>query len=196
MRILGIDPGTQYLGAGVIEYAGARVSHVAHVLLTPKDFDALPDKLAYLYDSLNEFIAVHRPDAVAVENVFHGKNARSAIVLAHARAVSILAAAKCGLPVFEYAPSQVKRAVGASGQAPKEVVIKLVCAILGLREIERADCADALAIAICHMNRAGPAGTFQKDQRALAAPLGRNFQIVRRDGPAPQPAQRKIVRRK
>ncbi len=203
MRILGIDPGTQYLGAGVIEHAGVRIAHVDHALFRPRDFDNLPDKLAYLYDSLTEFIAACRPDAVAIENVFHGKNARSAIILAHARAAAILAAAKSGLPVFEYAPSQVKRAVGASGQAPKEVIVRLVCAILGLSEIERADCADALAIAICHLNRVGlenltgAAGApSRRNQAGAAAGQGRQFQIVRREGPAPQPGRREIIRRK
>lgn len=170
MRILGIDPGTQYLGAGVVERAGSRVRHVAHALLTPKDFDTLPDKLAYLFDGLSEIVAAYRPDAVAVETVFHGKNARSAIVLAHARAAALLAAAKADLPVFEYAPSQVKRAVGASGSAPKEVVTRLVCALLALDRIERADCADALALALCHLNHSGhaarPAGGYRIVRRA------------------------------
>lgn len=173
MRILGIDPGTQYLGAGIVEREGNRVRHVAHALLTPRDFETLPDKLAYLFDGLGEIIAAYRPNAVSVETVFHGKNARSAIVLAHARGAALLAAAKADLPVFEYAPSQVKRAVGASGSAPKEVVTRLVCALLRLDRIERADCADALAIALCHLNHAGLATT---------APAG-GYRIVRREAP-------------
>ena len=191
MRILGIDPGTQFLGAGVVERQGCRVRHVAHALLTPKDFDTLPDKLAYLFDGLSEIIAAHRPDAVAVETVFHGKNARSALVLAHARGVALLAAVKSGLPVFEYAPSQVKRAVGASGSAPKEVVTRLVCALLGLTEVERADCADALAIALCHLNHSGllyrPAEGFRitrQSDNARASALSRAQITIQRRAPA------------
>lgn len=207
MRILGIDPGTQYLGVGIVEGDGPRLVHVDHELLTPKDFDVLPDKLAYIFDTLTDVIVKYRPEAVSIENVFHGKNARSAIVLAHARAVAILAATKQGLPVFEYAPSQVKRAVGASGQAPKEVVTKLVCALLGLKEIERADCADALAIAICHLNRAGVPGSELAAARCarsrasasgavrLESPVAR-YRIVRRNGPPPTPVRPAIVRKK
>lgn len=154
MRILGIDPGTQYLGAGIVETNGAKLVHVANELLTPKDFDTLSDKLAYIFDNLTNIIVKYHPHGVSIENVFHGKNAKSAIILAHARAVAILAATKQDLPIFEYAPSQVKRAVGASGQASKDTVAHMVCSILGLNEIQRADCADALAIAICHLNRA------------------------------------------
>lgn len=192
MRILGIDPGTQFLGAGIVERQGCRVRHVAHALLTPKDFDTLPDKLAYLFDGLSEIIAAHRPDAVAVETVFHGKNARSALVLAHARGVALLAATKADLPVFEYAPSQVKRAVGASGSAPKEVVTRLVCALLGLTEVERADCADALAIALCHLNHSGllyrPADGFRitrRDGDARTSALSRDQITIQRRAPMP-----------
>ncbi|MDR0967167.1 MAG: crossover junction endodeoxyribonuclease RuvC [Myxococcales bacterium] len=170
MRILGIDPGTQYLGAGIVEREGSRVRHVAHALLTPKDFDTLPDKLAYLFDGLTEIIEAHRPEVASIETVFHGKNAHSAIVLAHARGVALLAAARADLPVFEYAPAQVKRAVGASGSAAKEVVTRLVCSILALETVERADCADALAVALCHLNHAAP----------LVRPSV-GYRIVRRD---------------
>lgn len=154
MRVLGIDPGTQYLGLGLVERRAGRTAHVAHFLLHPPGTDELPEKLAYLFEAIAAVIAEHRPDEVAVEGVFHARNARSAIVLAHARGVALLCAARAGLRVFEYAPASVKRAVGVSGAAQKESVTRMVCALLGLREIERADCADALAIALCHLNHA------------------------------------------
>jgi crossover junction endodeoxyribonuclease RuvC len=156
MRVLGIDPGTQYLGLGIVDGRIGRHVHIAHFLLEPKDQGTLPQKLAYIFDGISEVIAIHRPDAVAVEGVFTGKNARSAIILAHARGVALLAAARAGLEVFEYPPSSVKRAVGASGQAGKETVTRMVCTMLGLPEIERADCADALAVALCHLNHLPP----------------------------------------
>ncbi len=154
MRVLGIDPGTQYLGLGLVERRAGRVAHLAHFLLRPRDCEGLPEKLAYLFEGIGAVIAEHRPDEVAVEGVFHARNARSAIILAHARGVALLCAARAGLPVFEYAPASVKRAVGVSGAAPKESVTRMVCALLGLQEVERADCADALAIALCHLNHA------------------------------------------
>jgi len=125
---------------------------MGHFLLTPRDFDSLRDKLAYLYDNIAEVIAFHKPQQVAIEGVFHAKNARSAIILAHARGVALRCAAKADLDVFEYAPASVKRAVGASGAAQKDTISRMVCAMLHLEHIERADCADALAIAICHLN--------------------------------------------
>ena len=156
MRVLGIDPGTQYLGLGLVERQGGRAVHVAHFLLRPKDYGELPEKLSYLFDGISHVIEAHRPEAVAVEGVFHAKNARSAIVLAHARGVALLCAARAGLPVFEYPPATVKKAVGVSGAAEKEAVTRMVCALLHLEKVERADCADALAIAICHLNHAVP----------------------------------------
>jgi crossover junction endodeoxyribonuclease RuvC len=156
MRVLGVDPGTQHLGLGLVEGLGGRPVHVAHFLLRPKDYAELPDKLAYLFEQIGAVIERHRPDAVAVEGVFHAKNARSAIVLAHARAVALLCAARAGVPVFEYPPATVKRSVGVSGAAQKEAVTRMVCALLHLDGVERADCADALAIALCHLNHAAP----------------------------------------
>ncbi len=157
MRVLGIDPGTQYLGMGLVERRAGAAAHVAHFLLQPKDHGELPDKLAYLFEGISAVIQRHKPDAVAVEGVFHAKNARSAIVLAHARGVALLCAAQADLPVFEYPPATVKKAVGVGGAAQKEAVARMVCALLRLEKVERADCADALAIALCHLNHALPA---------------------------------------
>lgn len=169
MRVLGIDPGTQYLGLGLVERSSGKPVHLGHWLLEPRVLGELPEKLAYIYEGVSEVIALHRPDVVAVEGVFFAKNARSAIVLAHARGVALLAAARAGLKVFEYAPASVKRAVGVSGRAEKESVTRMVCTLLGLEEVERADCADALAVALCHLNQ------------APAAPRpAAGFQIVRR----------------
>jgi len=156
MRVLGIDPGTQHLGLGLVERNGGPPVHVAHFLLKPKDYGELPDKLAYLFEGITAVIAEHRPDAVAVEGVFHAKNARSAIILAHARGVALLCAARADLPVFEYAPATVKKAVGAGGAADKAAVIRMVCTLLKLEKVERADCADALAVALCHLQHALP----------------------------------------
>lgn len=157
MRVLGIDPGTQHLGLGLVERVQGRHVHLAHFLLRPREQRSLPERLAYLFDRISEVIAIHSPDEVAVEGVFYAKNARSAFILAHARGVALLCAARAGLPVFEYAPASVKRAVGASGRAKKTSVTKMVCTLLGLAGVERADCADALAVALCHLQHEPPA---------------------------------------
>ena len=157
MRVLGIDPGTQYLGMGLVERNGGPPKHLAHFLLEPKDYGELPDKLCYLFDGISEVIQAHKPDAVAVEGVFHAKNARSAIILAHARGVALLCAARADLPVFEYPPATVKKAMGVGGAAEKEAVMRMVCTLLKLEKVQRSDCADALAIALCHLNHALPA---------------------------------------
>jgi crossover junction endodeoxyribonuclease RuvC len=170
MRVLGIDPGTRYFGLGLVERRGEGYAHLGHFLLHPRERGGLPARLAYLFDGVTEIVAAHRPDAVAVEGVFHARNARSAIILAHARGVALLCAARAGLEVFEYAPASVKRAVGASGLAAKEAVARMVCALLRLDAIERADCADALAVAICHLHHAPP---------RLQAPPG-GYRIERR----------------
>lgn len=156
MRVLGIDPGTQYLGMGLVERNGGAPWHVAHFLLTPKEHGELPDKLCYLFEGISEVIKAHKPDVVAVEGVFHAKNARSAIILAHARGIALLCAARADLPVFEYPPATVKKSVGVSGAAGKDAVTRMVCSMLRLDKVERADCADALAIALCHLNHALP----------------------------------------
>ncbi len=171
MRVLGIDPGTQYLGLGLVERRAGGYVHVAHFLLRPRDRQDLPDKLAYIFDGLSAIIAERRPEQVAVEGIFHARHARSALVLAHARGVALLCAARAGLPVFEYAPASVKRAVGVPGSAQKEAVTRMVCTLLGLAQIERADCADALAVAICHLNhtpalRAVPRGGLRIVRRS------------------------------
>ncbi len=168
MLVLGIDPGTAHLGLGLVEAEGGRYRHVAHFLLSPKNHGELPQKLSYLFDGINAVIAEHKPDAVAIEGVFHAKNARSAIILAHARGVALLCAARAGLEVHEYPPASVKRAVGVSGAAPKEAVLRMICGVLHLERVERADCADALAVAICHLNR------------SPARPPPGGFRIVRR----------------
>ncbi len=171
MRILGIDPGTQYLGLGIIERISSRPCHVANFLLRPRDYNTLPEKLEYIFNNISEIIAVHKPQEVAIEGVFYAKNARSATVLSHARGVAMLCAARASLKVFEYSPASVKRAVGVSGAAEKNAVMKMVCTILKLKDkdIDKADCADALAIALCHLHRSAP----------LAPSLANNYVIQR-----------------
>lgn len=113
----------------------------------------LAERLLLIDRGLATLMATFQPEAVAVEGVFSHRNARSALVLGHARGVVLLNAARAGVPVFEYAPAEVKRAIGASGRAEKEQIVRLVKSYLGVVSVQRADAADALALAVCHLNR-------------------------------------------
>jgi crossover junction endodeoxyribonuclease RuvC len=154
MRVLGIDPGSRFLGFGVVEGRGGRVSHVGHGVLRLDGAAPLARRLQQIWVELKLVIEGFEPDVVAVEGVFTHKNARSALILGHARGVALLLAAQAGLDVFEYAPARVKKAVGAGGNDSKESVARMVKLQLALLEpIERADASDALAVALCHLHR-------------------------------------------
>jgi crossover junction endodeoxyribonuclease RuvC len=152
-RVLGIDPGSRVSGFGVVEERGSRLQYLSHgVLRLPAELP-LELRLAELFHGLCQALERWEPEAVAVEGVFAFRNARSALVLGHARGVALLAAAQGGRPVYEYAPAVVKRAVGASGAASKEAVGRQIRAFLGLERPVGADATDALAVAVCHLHR-------------------------------------------
>lgn len=165
MRIFGIDPGSQRTGYGCIETDGSRCRLVDCGAITLPPRAAFPDKLARIFGELSSLLADHRPVAVAVEDVFYARNARSALKLGHVRGVALLAAAKAGLDVAEYAPTEVKRAVVGYGRADKRQVQQMVTLILGLEEPPSPhDVSDALAIAVCHAH----AGPFARTQARAA----------------------------
>ncbi len=153
-RVLGIDPGSRFVGWGVVEHQGRALLHVAHGVLRTDASRALEHRLADLFEKLDAALATYLPDAVAVEGVFSCKNARTALVLGHARGIALLSAARRGIPVFEYAPAQVKRAMGVGGSASKEAVARRVLGFLAVTSTARADATDALAVALCHCQRA------------------------------------------
>ena len=155
MRIFGIDPGSIRTGYGCVETDGRRHHLVAFGAIASPATDSFPDRLARIHLELSQLLAAHRPDTVAIENVFHGKNARSALKLGHARGVAILAAVQAGCHVVEYTPAEVKRAVVGHGRAEKHQVQHMIKLLLGLAAAPRPhDAADALAIAICHLHSA------------------------------------------
>jgi len=173
LRVLGIDPGSRFMGYGVVEERRGRLAHVGHGVIKVDADAPLELRLKELHDSLLTALKLYKPQSVAVEGVFTFRNARSALILGHARGVALLAAAQVGLPVHEYAPARVKRSVGASGAADKDAVARMVCTFLELEEIERADASDALAVALCHLNqsRAGvpvSAGKVSRSRRKSA----------------------------
>jgi crossover junction endodeoxyribonuclease RuvC len=154
MRILGLDPGTRYFGYGVIERVGpGRVRYIECGILEPPRHAELAARLAVIAAGLREVIADLLPSVVAVEGVFHGVNARSALQLGHSRGVALATAGAHDLRVHEYAPATVKRAVAGNGAATKNQVQAMVRMLCGLGRAPRLDASDALAVAICHAFR-------------------------------------------
>lgn len=159
MRVFGIDCGTEITGYGIVEWDDAAreprlVSLGAGGIRLPKR-EPLPQRLALVYAELTAMLEAHCPDVVAIEEVFYSVNAKSALKLGQVRGVALLAAANARLPVAEYAPLKIKSTVTGYGLAQKEQVQFMVARLLNLAERpEPADAADALAIAICHIQHA------------------------------------------
>lgn len=152
MRILGIDPGSHVTGYGVIDKSGNYLRHVTHGEIKARKNSLLSEVLSDIFRELGVVIAETCPQAVSLENIFYGKNVRSLIRQAHVRGVIIYACADKGIPVFEYSPLEVKKAVVGYGRAEKRQVQMMVKAILKLGALPPADAADALAVAICQAN--------------------------------------------
>lgn len=155
MRVLGVDPGTARVGYGVVEGEGASLRAVTYGLVTTPTGTSLAERLQEIYRALRDLMAEIVPQALATEELFFSRNARTAFAVGQARGVVLLAAAHAGVPVFEYTPLQVKQAVAGYGKAPKEQVQEMVRVLLGLPETPKPDdVADALAVAICHLHSA------------------------------------------
>ncbi len=152
MRILGIDPGTNITGYGIIDVEGNRLRHVDNGIIKTRSSDPLPLRLKAIYDGLSKVLTAFTPDNVSVEQVFLAKNPRAALTLGHARGTAVIAAVNLGIEVHEYSALQVKSAVVGYGHAAKQQVQHMVKALLNLPEVAQEDAADALAVAICHAN--------------------------------------------
>ena len=175
MRVLGVDPGLTRCGVGVVDGQPGRTCRLVSVEVVRSDpGDDLATRLLTLDRALTELVAVHAPDAVAVERVFSQHNVRTVMGTAQAGAVAILAAARAGLPVSTYTPSEVKAAVTGSGQADKAQVAAMVTRLLRLAAPPRpADAADALALAICHVWRGATQAKIMAARGASALLHGR-----------------------
>jgi len=155
---MGIDPGTVRLGYGVIECTGpARVRYLECGVITASPRNHRMTRLAEIGRGLRELLAEVRPDAVAMEEAFYGKNVQSTLALGEARGVALFVTAEHGVPVSGYPPATVKQAVVGHGRASKEQIGFLVRALLALRRTPEPDAADALAIALCHARAGGRA---------------------------------------
>ncbi|MBA3621131.1 MAG: crossover junction endodeoxyribonuclease RuvC [Euzebyales bacterium] len=185
MRVLGVDPGLSRCGIGVVEGPSRRpVALRAGVVRTPSG-EPTSRRLARLYAELRAVISQARPQAVAVERVFFNVNVRTAMGVGQAAGVVLLCAEQADLPVVEYTPTQVKLAVTGSGAADKAQVGFMVRSLLGLTESPRPpDAADALALALCHLQHAGAAsstaGGMSPRLAAAVAAAGPGAQVVRR----------------
>lgn len=157
MRILGIDCGTERTGYGVIDSDGRCHSLIDSGVIRLHPSDALASRLAAIASNLRRLLNAHAPEVVAVEEVFHAVNTKSALKLAHVRGVALLLAAESGLPVAEYSPLSIKMSVSGYGRADKQQVQTMVRSLLRSETLEFAsfDASDALAVAICHATRAG-----------------------------------------
>ncbi|MBI1186548.1 MAG: crossover junction endodeoxyribonuclease RuvC [Alphaproteobacteria bacterium] len=153
--ILGIDPGLQRCGWGIVASEGSRLSHVAHGVVTPDVKLSLAERLALVIDGLEAVIRVHNPHEASVEETFVNSNARAALALGQARGVTLAACARAQLPVAEYAPTTIKKALVGTGGADKTQVAFMVRRLLPTAGEMSADAADALAAALCHAAHGG-----------------------------------------
>ncbi|MFO0551828.1 MAG: crossover junction endodeoxyribonuclease RuvC [Polyangiaceae bacterium] len=162
MRVLGLDPGSRHFGWGVVTREGTRVRHVAHGVIDTDTDRPLAERLIEIDAGLRAVLTEHQPEVAVIEAIFFAKDAQAASKLGHARGVALLVMALAKLPIFEYPPARVKRAVVGGGLATKEQVARVMTQILGLAEPPREDAADALANAFAHL-------TMAPFQAALAA---------------------------
>jgi crossover junction endodeoxyribonuclease RuvC len=151
MVILGVDPGSLRTGYGAIDTDGRRHRLIEKGLLASSSRLSLPSRLRHIHEGIRELIVRLQPDVLAVEDVFHAANTRTALVLGHVRGVVLLAGAEAGLPVHEFPPATVKQQVTGFGRAEKRQVAFMVARLLELPgDGEAGDAADALAVALCH----------------------------------------------
>ena len=157
MRVFGIDPGSERTGYGCVDSDGRRATLVKCGTVRA-GAPTFPDQLSIIYRELAALLAEYRPECVAIENIFHAVNAKSALKLGHARGVAMLAAIEAGVTVVEYTPAEIKRSVVGYGRAEKPQVARMVKLLLGLDAIPKPhDATDALAVAICHLHNGNTA---------------------------------------
>ncbi len=152
MLVLGVDPGSQVTGYGLVEKKGASLSYVHAGQVRPPGNAPFHDRIHHIYRAMTEIMARRRPGELAIEDIFYAKNVKSSLKLGHARGAVLIAAVESGLKVYDYTPLEIKKSVVGYGRATKEQVRSMVRLILGLREIPTLDTTDALAAAICHLN--------------------------------------------
>jgi crossover junction endodeoxyribonuclease RuvC len=182
VKVFGIDPGSARTGFGCVQSDGVRHRLLAHGAIASPASKSFPEKLRKIHAELGILLSRHRPDIVAIENLFHAANARTALKLGHARGVAMLAAVEAGVTIVEYTPAEVKQSVVGYGRAEKTQVQAMVQLLLGLsRPPAPFDAADALAIAICHLHKMNlrGAGAAAAPPQAVRASSWRTFRLPR-----------------
>lgn len=168
MIIIGIDPGTNITGYGIIKFSGNSLKRIDSGIIRLPASKSIHKRLEIIYDKLFELIKRYKPDEFAIETAFYGKNAQSAMKIGYARGVSILAAIHNGISVSEYSPREIKKSVVGKGAASKQQVNYMIKNILGLTEAKmKSDESDALAIAICHAFRLKRTKSVKNDWKAF-----------------------------
>ncbi len=151
MIILGVDPGTQFTGFGIINYKNNLLSYIHSGVISLQKDKSIPEKLEVIYNKINSLIKEFHPDEFALETAFYGKNVQSALKIGYARGVAMLASAHNNLVVGEYSPREVKKSVVGNGNASKEQVQFMIFKLLSMKETNiKFDETDALAVAVCH----------------------------------------------
>ena len=153
-RIIGVDPGLNNTGFGILDYRGSKIKVVAYGLVSPPAKESIPNRLEYLNSHMNDLIDKFNPMSMAIEDSFYSQNLKSAILLGQARGVLLLSAASKGITSMVYAPRKVKQSVTGSGSSSKKQVKYMVEKILKIdKNISSLDITDALAIGLCHINQ-------------------------------------------
>jgi len=153
MRVLGVDPGTIIAGYGIIDSDGGRLQMVEYGVIKAAAGKPPAERLSILFKGLTRVLKQYHPEVLAVEHPFVGANISTALAIGRAQAMAMLVAANNNIPVFEYSPAKVKQSVASYGASSKEQIQQMVRLHLNLREIpEPSDAADALAVALCHIN--------------------------------------------
>lgn len=156
MYILGIDPGYAIVGYGVIKYEANKFTTVTYGAITTPANIPFVKRLDKIYSELTSIFNTYKIDALSIEKLFFNTNTKTAIDVAQARGVIVLSAERCGVPVFEYTPLQVKQSVTGYGRAEKKQIMEMTRVMLGLKAVPKPDdTADALALAICHAHCSG-----------------------------------------
>ncbi|HOY47562.1 MAG TPA: crossover junction endodeoxyribonuclease RuvC [Alphaproteobacteria bacterium] len=151
-RIIGIDPGLLHTGWAVIDSAGVSRKYVASGVILPKKNQELPARLAFIFDEVSKLCEDFKPDECSIEITFVNKNPKTTLILGHARAAAMVGVASKDIPIFEYEPNKIKKAIACAGHADKDQIYKMVKMLLPLANPKTADESDAIAIALAHSN--------------------------------------------
>ena len=152
MRVLGVDPGSRVTGYGLVEKRNNQMTYIHSGCIRSPGNVPFPQRIHHIFNGIVEIVERYRPQEMAIEDIFYAKNVQSSLKLGHARGAVLVAAVQCNARIFEYSPLEIKKSVVGYGNATKEQVRFMVQIILKLKDHLNLDAADALAVAICHMN--------------------------------------------